>query len=182
VPADVGLGWFADRSCPPSAIVLSNRHHYRDSGRFLERFGCSVHGPRSGLHEFTQGESVIGYDPDDELPGGLRAFEIDAICPDDMALHAPALRALAFADGVVRGGPHGTGDEHRTRDRLGFVPDALMDDPEQTKCGLLAACSRALSELEFEHVLLAHGDPIIGGGREALEDLVRSGGRTAFEL
>lgn len=176
VPVDVGLDWFADRRVRPSAIVLSNRHHYRESGRFAERFACSVHGPSSGLHEFTHGEVVVGYDPDEELPGGLRAFEIDAICSDDMALHAPALRAIAFADGVVRGGPHGA------RDGLGFVPDSLMDDPETTKLGLLAACSRALAELEFDHVLLAHGDPIIDAGREALEDLVRCGGRTAFEF
>ena len=57
-----------------------------------------------------------------------------------------------------------------------------MDDPENTKRGLLTAISRALAELEFDHVLLAHGDPIIGGGRAALEDLVGSGGRTAFEF
>ncbi len=176
VPVDVGLDWFADRPLPPSAIVLSNRHHYRESGCFAERFGCSVHVPRSGLHEFTHGEVVVGYDPDEDLPGGLRVFEIDAICPDDMALHAPSLRAIAFADGVVRGGPHGA------RDELGFVPDSLMDDPERTKRGLLEACSRVLAELEFAHVLLAHGDPIIDSGRAALEDLVRSGGRTAFEF
>ncbi len=176
VPPDVGLDWFADRPLPPSAVVLSNRHHYRQSGSFAERFGCSVRAPRSGLHEFTHGETVVPYDPEEELPGGLRAFEVDAICPDDMALYAPALRAIAFADGVVRGGPHGG------RDELGFVPDSLMDEPEMTKRGLLAAVSRALAELEFDHVLLAHGEPVIGGGRAALEDLVRSGGRTAFEF
>ena len=109
VPVDVGLEWFGDRPLPPSAIVLSNRHHYRESGRFAERFACSVYAPRSGLHEFAHGEAVVPYDPDQELPGGLRAFEIDAICPDDMALHLPALRAVAFADGVVRGGPTARG-------------------------------------------------------------------------
>jgi hypothetical protein len=57
-----------------------------------------------------------------------------------------------------------------------------MDDPPATKRALLAALSRVLDELDFEHVLLAHGDPYIGDGRALLEELVATGGRTAFEL
>ena len=57
-----------------------------------------------------------------------------------------------------------------------------MDDPPATKRGLLAACARLLAELDFEHLLLAHGGPVIGDGRELLQDLVDSGGRTAFEM
>ena len=37
-------------------------------------------------------------------------------------------------------------------------------------------------ELDFEHLLLAHGGPLIGNGRALLQDLVDSGGRTAFEM
>ena len=57
-----------------------------------------------------------------------------------------------------------------------------MDDPPATKRGLLAACERLLEELDFEHLLLAHGGPVIGDGRELLQDLVDCGGRTAFEM
>jgi hypothetical protein len=176
VPVQEGLDWFAGRASTPTAIVLSNRHHYRESGLFVERFGCSVHCNRLGLHEFSHGEVVGGFDVGEELPGGLRACELDAICPDDTALHLPERGALAIADGVVRGGPHGQGSP------LGFVPDSLMDDPPATRRGLLAACGRLLEELEFEHLLLAHGGPVIGDGREQLADLVASGGRTAFEM
>lgn len=171
VPPDVGLDWFAQGAVTPSAIVLSNRHHYRESARFVERFGCSVHCNRAGMHEFTHGERVEPFDPGQTLLGGIVAYEIDGICPDDTGLYLPAQRALAFADGLVRGdGP------------LGFVPDVLMDDPPQTKQRLLQAFTRALAELEFDHVLLAHGAPLVGNGRAALEELVRSGGRTAFEM
>jgi hypothetical protein len=176
VPEAEGLDWFAARASAPAAIVLSNRHHYRESDRFAERFGCSVHCNRSGLHEFTHGERVQGFDIGAQLAGGVVACELDAICPDDTALHMPAHGALVIADGVVTGGPHGEDGA------LGFVPDSLMDEPEQTKRGLLAACERLLSELEFEHLLLAHGGPHIGNGRELLQDLVDSGGRTAFEM
>jgi hypothetical protein len=176
VPPDVGLDWFASRSAGPSAIVLSNRHHYRQSDVFAERFGCPVRCVSAGLHEFTHGERVDAFQFGDRLPGGLVAVEIDALCPDETALYSPSKRWIEFADGIVRGGPHAE------RDDLGFVPDGLMDDPPSTKQGLLGAFTRALEELEFEHVLLAHGDPLVGNGRAALQELVRVGGRTAFEF
>lgn len=176
VPSDAGLEWFAARTAPPTAILLSNRHHYRDSARFAERFGCQVWCNRAGLHEFTHGEQVEGFDAGAFLPGGVLACEIDAICPDETALYLPEPRALVIADGIVRGGPQGQVGP------LGFVPDGLMDDPEATKRGLLGAFGRLLEQLEFQHVLLAHGGPLIGDGRAQLQDFVHGGGRTAFEL
>jgi hypothetical protein len=176
IPPDVGIEWFADRDQPPAAIVMSNRHHYRDSGRLSERYGCPVYCVRAGLHEFTHGEEITAFDPGDTLPGGLVAYEIGGICPDDMALHLEDARAIWFADGVVSGGPHGQPGP------LGFVPGSLMDDPPQTRRLLLEALARALRELDFEHVLLAHGQPLVGDGRSKLEELVDVGGRTAFEF
>jgi hypothetical protein len=176
VPRDEGLEWFDERSVAPSAILLSNRHHYRESDRFAERFGCTVHCNRAGLHEFSNGRAVEGFDVGERLPGGIVAVELGSICPDDTALYLPQARAVVLADGVVRGGPHGQ------EGKLGFVPDSLMDDPPATKRGLLEACSRLLAELDFVHLLLAHGGPVVGDGREQLQELVDSGGRTAFEM
>jgi glyoxylase-like metal-dependent hydrolase (beta-lactamase superfamily II) len=175
VPRQEGLEWFSGRSVAPRAVLLSNRHHYRDSARFVETFGCAVHCNRLGLHEFTRGEEVVGFEPGERLAGGVVAHELGGICPDDTALYLPEKRAVAFADGVVRP----PGDD---KGPPGFVPDSLMDDPPATKRALLAALSRVLDELDFEHVLLAHGDPYIGDGRALLEELVATGGRTAFEL
>ena len=176
VPAQEGLEWFAQRAVAPAAILLSNRHHYRESARFVERFGCSVHCNRAGLHEFSASEPIEGFDTGDRLPGAAVACELGAICPDETALHLPGKRALVIADGVVRGGPYGQSGP------LGFVPDSLMDDPPATKRGLLAGLARLLAQLDFQHLLLAHGGPVIGDGRELLTDLVDRGGRTAFEM
>jgi hypothetical protein len=176
IPPDGGVEWFAARGAGPTAIVLSNRHHYRHSGAIVEQFSVPVMCNRAGLHEFTHGEPVIGFDPGDELPGGLRAVEVAGICPDDTGLHLPGAGAVWFADAVVRGGPHGQ------EGPPGFVPDGLMDDPPGTKRAILDALTRILGELEFEHVMLAHGGPLIGEGRAQLQDLVDAGGRTVFEL
>jgi hypothetical protein len=35
------------------AIVLSNRHHYRDSAYLQRAFGCPAYCNRAGLHQFT---------------------------------------------------------------------------------------------------------------------------------
>jgi len=143
----------------PTDVLLTNRHHYRSSGELAERFGATVRCSRAGLHEFTHGEQVEPFDVGDELSGGIVVHEVGAICPDESALHIPKRRALALADGAVRMEPGGP---------LAFVPDRFMDDPEETKTGLRTAYGRLAEELEFEHLLLAHGDPIVGNGREAL--------------
>jgi glyoxylase-like metal-dependent hydrolase (beta-lactamase superfamily II) len=154
-----GLEWFKQRE-PPEHVLLTNRHHDRHAWRLSEAFNCTVHCIRNGLHELEGRGSVEAFDFGDELPGGAVAFEVDAICPDETALHFAAKRALACADGVVRG-PGASG--------LSFVPDQLMDDPEQTKAGLRDAYRRLLDlDLDFELLLLAHGEPIVAGGKEAL--------------
>ena len=145
----------------PEHIVLSNRHHDRDSWRLRERFGATVHCIRNGLHELDGRGPVEPFDFGEQLPGGIVVHEVDAICPDETALHVPALRALACADGVVESAGAG----------LGFVPDSLMDDPEQTKRGLLDAYTQLL-ELDFDLLLLAHGEPLVGGGKQALREFI----------
>ncbi len=176
IPPDVGLEWFSQRPSSPTAVVLSNRHHYRDSARFAAEFECPVLCNSAGMHEFADGRDVQPFELGQELPGGALACEVGAICPDDTALYLAGKRAIIFADGVVRGGPQGQSGP------LGFVPDSLMDEPERTKEGLLAAFERLLAELEFEHLLLAHGGPVLGDGRAQLRELIDCGGRTAFEM
>ena len=102
------------------------------------------------------------FDVGDELPGGIVVHEVGAICPDESALHIRGRRALALADGAVRGDSGGP---------LSFVPDRFMDDPEGTKEGLRASYRR-LAELDFDHLLLAHGAPFVGDGRAALRAFV----------
>jgi len=176
IPEDVGIDWFANRSQEPGTVILTNRHHLREGVIFRETFGCPILVNGAGLWEFTDGEPVEGFDPPAELPGGVRALELGGICPDDTVLHVPSKSALAFADGIVRGGLDSSVGE------LGFVPDSLMDDPPGTKRALLDGLERLLEEVEFENVLLAHGAPLIGDGRERLQELLDAGGRTAFEF
>jgi hypothetical protein len=160
VPAE-GLEWFRPAG-GPLHIYLTNRLHYRDSDRFVEAFAVTVWCHVAGLHEFGTSQSVRGFEHGDELPGGVRALEVDALCPEETALLIPiGAGALALGDAVIRENAH-----------LEFVPDSLMgDDPAEVKRGLKAAFS-ALLEQRFEHLLLAHGPPFVKGGKAALRRLV----------
>ena len=160
LPAE-GLVWFEARGAPEH-VLLTNRHHDRHAWRLREAFGCAVHCVRYGLHELDGRGPVEPFDFGDELPGGAIAIEVDAICPDETALHIPRHRALACADGVVR---------WPGCDELAFVPDRYMDEPEQTKAGLRDAYGRLL-ELDFELLLLAHGEPVVRDAKEALSAFV----------
>jgi hypothetical protein len=149
-----GLDWFREHGAP-AEILLTNRHHYRHSGDFVTAFGCSVRCHRAGLHEFSADRPVEPFEFGDELPGGIVAHEVDAICPEETALEISSKRAIALADGLVRW-PDATGP-------LAFVPDGLIgDDPEPVRRGLTDAFVRLL-DLDFDLLLLAHGGPVQDG-------------------
>ena len=138
--------------------MLTNRHHDRDAWRLHEAFGASF---TASTTASTSSRGVVRSSRSGSATSCRAAsssHEVDAICPDETALHIPAHRALACADGVVR---------WRSDDELQFVPDYLMDDPEQHKAGP-ARCLRGLLELDFDLLLLAHGQPILAGGKQAL--------------
>ncbi len=153
---------------PPCAVLLTNRHHYRHSGRLAEHFGIPVRASRPGMHEFSADQHVEPFDFGSEPVPGVIAHEVGAICPDESALEIVPARAVALADGVVRfASPDAP---------LGFVPDFLLGDaPEEIKRGLRRSYEGLLS-LDFEHVLLAHGVPVVGQGKAQLRDFLASAG------
>jgi len=162
VPAE-GLDAFPGK---PEHVLLTNRHHFRASDAFRERFGCKVWCVEQGMHEFRHEDRVHPFRWGDDLPGGIEALEIGALCPDETALYVGRENGiLAVADGVIR---RGDGP-------LSFVPDSMLgDDPDGVKQGLKAAYLRVAEERGFEHLLPAHGHPWIGGARDALREFAGS--------
>jgi glyoxylase-like metal-dependent hydrolase (beta-lactamase superfamily II) len=154
LPSD-GIGWLDDRGV--QRVVLSNRHHLRQAPLLAERFGCPILCHDAGLHEFEGGPPVEGFAFGDRLADDVVALEMDAICPDDTVLRIEAGDgALLFADSLIHYGD------------VGFVPDNLIgDDPEGVKRRIRERCTGLLDE-RFEHLLFAHGEPLIGEGRAAL--------------
>jgi hypothetical protein len=153
------------RERPPDRVVLTNRHHWRQSERLVAELGIPVMCPEPGLHEFEGTDrEVEAYRYGDEVAPGVIAHELGAICPDDAALETRVGDGfIAFADGLMR------------RDgRLHFVSDPLLgDDPEAVKRGLVESLRR-IGELDFDSMLFAHGEPLVGGGKRALLEFLDS--------
>jgi hypothetical protein len=150
-----GIEWFDDHR--PQRVVLSTRHHRRHAELIAERFGCPILAHEDGLYEFEGGPAVEGFSFGDRLAPDVTALTMDAISPDDTVLHIEVAEgALLFADSVIN---HG---------QIGFVSDRLIgDDPEGVKRKIKERVSALLDE-DFDHLLFAHGDPIVGGGKELL--------------
>lgn len=143
----------------PREILLTNRHHYRHSGRFREAFGIPVRCHRAGMHEFDAGEEVEPFEFGDTFAGGVEALEVGALCPEETAfLAAREGGILALGDAVVPWG-----------EELGFVPEEYIgDDPPAIKAAIRAAVGRLL-ERPLRHAVFAHGDPLVGDAHERLE-------------
>jgi hypothetical protein len=119
------------------------------------------------MHEFTQGQEVEPFGFGDRFGGGIEAIEVGALCPEETALYVDREGGIvALGDSVIRWDPQGP---------LGFVPDKYMgDDPEAVKTGLRDSLARLLDR-DFAILLLAHGEPVVGGGKEALRRCLEGG-------
>lgn len=153
-----GLEWFDGREL--RGILLTNRHHTRSAFDIQDRFRVTIRAPRTGMHDLPE-DRVEPYDFGEELAGGITPHAISETWPDETALHIPAHRAVAIADGV------------HNYEGLGYFPDNLLgDDPEAEKRRLREGFAKLTAEVDFDHLLLAHGPPIIGNGRELLGKFV----------
>ena len=145
-------------------ILLSCRHHTRDSLEAAERFGATIRAPRTGMHDYPDDTPIQPYDFGESLlDGAVTTHEVGGLSPDETALHIPSANALAVADGAIRYG-----------EELDFVPDQYMDDPDRDKANLKRGFGKLADQLDFDVLLLAHGRPIPSGGREALRRFAES--------
>ncbi len=154
---DEGLEAFPDQ---PRAVLLTSGHHHRDAERLADAFGIPIRASREAADYLGGRLSVEVFGDGDQVAPGITAIHVDVLSDDEGAFHiAVADGAIAFADGVIRYGG-----------ALGFVPDELIGEhPEQIKAGLKQAF-KGLLDRDFENLLFAHGDPLVGGGKQALRE------------
>jgi hypothetical protein len=161
VPGE-GLEAFEAAAVRPQQVVLTTGLHTRHAERFADAFSIPIRAPREAADRLGDRLTFEPYGDHEELAPTVHAAHIGVLCPDEYALHITVAEgAIAFADGLIRY----AGD-------LAFVDDYLLgDDPEAVKRGLLDQF-HALLERDFDHLLFAHGDPIVGGGKRALRAFV----------
>ena len=148
------------------AALITIPYHVRSSEQVLERYGAkaSVWGHHPAVaRRLHDGSVLLPVEPGATLPGGADAFTIGSPRRQEQPLWFPSLRALAFGDAIV--GVEGTlrvwvWDAVDTRKRQAWYRNRFVP----TLAPLL--------ELDPEHVLVTHGPPIVGGGRDALAQAI----------
>jgi hypothetical protein len=148
----------------PQQVVLTSGLHHRDAALVAEQFGIPIRAPREAVQRLGGSLEVETFSQGDEIAPGVIAIRIGRLCDDEYALHIAVDKgAIAFADGL-----------HRYGEALGFFSDDLLgDDPKAVKEGLKQAF-HGLLERDFDHLLFAHGEPLVGGGKAALRAFVTS--------
>ena len=144
----------------PQQVVLTSGLHARDAGAFADAFGCVIRAPREAASRLQGRLDTQPYGHGDELAPAVTGLQIGRLAPDEYALHLQiAEGAIVFADALNHYG-----------DTLGFFPDHLLgDDPEAEKQRLREGFARLVEAVDFDHLLFAHGAPILGDGRERLK-------------
>jgi hypothetical protein len=126
---------------PPSAVVVLKPDHTRDVDLFVRWYGAEAYGPQLYWRDGVPRTELRAVHPGAELPGGLTAHD-DGRGMLETPLYLPEQRALVFADGMTA--PGGTLRVWATPWHEERVLPAL----------------RRLLALDFEHVLVSHGEPV----------------------
>jgi hypothetical protein len=126
---------------PPEVAVVLKPDHVRDVDLFVRWYGARAYGPSLFWRDDVPRTELEAIYPGVELPGGLQA-QHDGRGMMETPLYLPEQRALVFADALTA-----PGGELR-----------VWATPWHEQRALPAL--RALLELPFEHVLVAHGEPV----------------------
>jgi hypothetical protein len=140
-PPDARDVWARLDTLRPRAVVVLKPDHVRDVDLFVRWYGARAYGPYLFWRDDVPRTELEPVRPGDELPGGLRAHH-DGRGQMETPVHLPEQRALVFADALTAPG--------------GVL--RVWGTPWHEQRTLPAL--RALLELQFAHVLVAHGEPV----------------------
>lgn len=145
------------------AILISVPYHVRSSREIRDRFRGEVEttiwGHPACRKRLADGAGFHAFEPGDALPGGVSAHRIGKPRRHETPLLLPSHRALVFGDAVAE-----VGGELRVWSDRRVDADVSRFYHERFNPTL-----EALLELDFDRVLVTHGQPVLAGGREALE-------------
>jgi hypothetical protein len=170
LPPDPGpvLNLVEDNLGDRLSILITIPYHVRSSEEIWQRFrkqaDTSIHGHPACATRLDKTSAFKELDPATELPAGITAHPIGKPRRHETPLHVPSHKALVFGDAVAEvdgklvvwaTGPVDAKMERFHRERFNPTLEPLL-------------------ELDFDRVLVTHGQPIRKGGRAALRDALHS--------
>jgi hypothetical protein len=144
------------------AILISIPYHVRSSEELWRRYRkdaeVTIHGHAASANRLDDKSAFREIEPATPLPGGVTAHTIGKPKRHEMPLHVPSHDALVFGDAVV---------EHDGALRV-WATDKVDAKVERFYRERFNPTLEPLLELRAENVLVTHGQPVMGGGTEAL--------------
>jgi hypothetical protein len=140
-PEDARDVWERLDARPPTLVVVLKPDHVRSVDLFVRRYGARAFGPDKFFRNDIPETELEWIGPGSELPGGFRAL-YDGRLQNETPLWCPEQRAIVFADALTA--PDG---ELRVWSTPWYEDITLPALPR-------------LLELPFEHVIVAHGEPV----------------------
>ena len=150
------------------AILISIPYHVRSSEELWQRYRAdaetTIHGHRACTKRLSDESGFREIEPGAQLPGGVTAHTIGKPRRYEMPLHVPSHDALVFGDAIAETGGR----------LVMWATDKIDDKVASFYRDRFAPTVRPLLELRIENVLVTHGEPILGGGTEALRKALRA--------
>src|SRR3954453_16348996 len=142
--------------------LITIGYHVRSAEQLAERYGGRIYGPQTCAKRLSNQELLSD---DGTLPAGATTYPIGKPRRSERPIWLPSHNALAFGDALVAN-PEG---ELRVR-----THDRLDDKLRRFYRERFNPTLEPLLELPVEHVLVTHGEPVIGGGARALKQAVEA--------
>ncbi|HEV7846451.1 MAG TPA: hypothetical protein VGO83_09365 [Thermoleophilaceae bacterium] len=153
------------------AILITIPYHVRSSEQLWRRYRkdteTTIHGHGACAKRLEDARAFRAIEPGllgaaatSELPGGVTAHTIGKPRRHEMPLHLPSHDALVFGDAIAEAGGR----------LVMWAADRVDDKVATFYRERFAPSVRPLLELGAENVLVTHGRPLLGGGRQALRE------------
>ena len=173
VPADEADRFWAalerdlERARKPLHVLITVFWHARSTGEVVARRGAHVWAPTRGRAPIERRTGTVTdvFRPGDPLPGGIEA--LPTARASEVVFWLPKHRTLVPGD-MILGADGGA---------LRLCPDSWL--PSGTTRVQLAESLRPLLELPIARVLVSHGEPVLSGGRKAVERALVQAHRSA---
>ena len=139
-PQEGSEGWKRLDARPPTMAVVLKPDHVRDVDLFVARYGAQAFGPWLFFRGDAPETELEEIEPGMELPGGLVAL-YDARWRMETPLWLPEQKAIVFADALT-------------------APEGELRIWGTRQLERARGVFREYLELPFDHVIVAHGEPV----------------------
>ena len=151
------------------SILITIPYHVRSSEEIWQRFrkqvNTTIHGHPACARRLDKTSGFKELDPKEgKLPAGITAHRIGKPRRHETPLHVPSHKALVFGDAVA---------EEGGRLRV-WAMERVNERVERFYRERFNPTLKPLLELDFERVLVTHGQPVMKDGKKALRSALRS--------